>query len=63
MSASSEVVESAGGDESAPDAAFAIVFPGVVAVSLVALTLTEQFEVLPGAMLAFGSAYLLLRER
>ena len=37
--------------------------PGSSRVSLVALTLTEQFEVLPGALAAFASAYLLLRER
>ncbi|WP_457205036.1 hypothetical protein [Nocardioides sp. P5_C9_2] len=63
MSVLRGVTPEARGDESAPDSAFSVVFPGVVGVSLVALTLTEQFAVLPGAMVAFGSAYLLLRER
>ncbi|KRF30565.1 hypothetical protein [Nocardioides sp. Soil805] len=48
--------------EPSPDAAFSAAFPLVVAVSLIAVALTERFEALPGAIAAFTSAYLLLRE-
>jgi polyferredoxin len=48
------------GDHGYADAALAVLWPLVVAVSLIALALTECFTALPGAVVAFLAAHLLL---